>query len=227
LNSPIEFSVDVLVKNYQNKYIVSTRRLVIHAEERLEAVLQEGTGKGGVVICHPHPLYGGSMENGVVNAIEDGFHEVGFTTLKFNFRGVGGSTGRYADGVGETTDVLAACSVIKERAGKDERFVLAGYSFGAWVAGMAVAGVGQAVDLFLVAYPFSAYSPEGLGSFRGRIHLVGGSSDEISPVDDLLSFYKGLECEKYLKIIPSTHFFDGREREISEFVVESLDEGKV
>ena len=75
------------------------------------------------------------------------------------------------------------------------------------------------VDLFLVAYPFSAYSPGELSSFRGRIYLVGGSGDEIAPVDDLLSFYKNLRCEKYLKIIPCSHFFEGREGEISDFIL--------
>jgi uncharacterized protein len=205
---------------------VSIKRLVIEGQESLEAVLRDGVGKGGVVVCHPHPLYGGSMRNGVVEAIEDGFSRVGFTTLKFNFRGVGSSTGRYADGVGETADVLAACSFLKGRMSKDERFVLAGYSFGAWVSGMAVLGIDGPVDLFLVAYPFSVYPPEGLNSFTGRIYLVGGSYDDVSPVDDLLSFYKGLECEKYLKIMPSSHFFDGREKEIAGFIVDSFGDGK-
>jgi uncharacterized protein len=162
------------------------------------------------------------MQSNVVEAIEDGFSQAGFTTLKFNFRGVGGSTGHYADGIGEAADVLAACSFLKGRIGKDERFVLAGYSFGAWVAGMAVSEIDGPVDLFLVAYPFSTYSPEGLNAFKGRIYFVGGSYDDISPVDDLRSFYNDLECEKYLKILPSSHFFNGLEREIADFVVESF-----
>ncbi len=94
-----------MVKTYQNKWVVSTKRVVIEGEERLEGVLREGTGKGGGVICHPHPLYGGSMWNNVVDAVEMGFFRAGFTTLKFNFRGVGGSTGRYDEGAGETRDV--------------------------------------------------------------------------------------------------------------------------
>jgi uncharacterized protein len=198
---------------------VSTKRVTIKGEESLEAVLHEGSGKGGVVICHPHPLYGGSMDNGVVEAIEDGFSRIGFTTLKFNFRGVGGSTGRYGEGIGEIIDVLAACAFLEEKLGKDESLVLAGYSFGAWVSANAIPRISRHVDLFLVAYPFSAYAPPDLGSFQGRVVLVGGSRDDISPVDDLLSFHKGLECEKHLKIVPSAHFFDGCEKDISDFVV--------
>jgi uncharacterized protein len=220
------FSIEFLVKTYQNNYIVSTKRLVIEAQESLEAVLHEGGGNGGVVICHPHPLYGGSMHNSVVEATEDGFSRAGFTTLTFNFRGVGGSTGRYGDGVGEADDVLAAIAFLEENLGKDTTLVLAGYSFGAWVSAMVVPRISRKVALFLVAYPFSAYAPPDLESFEGRVALVGGSRDDISPVDDLLSFYKGLYCEKYLKIIPSSHFFDGCEKDISDFVVATFGESK-
>ncbi len=159
------------------------------------------------------------MENGVVRAIEEGFHRAGFTTLRFNFRGVGRSSGRFGDGVGETEDVLGAYRFLKDRLGEKEPVILAGYSFGAWVSGMAASRISQPVDLLFVAYPFSAYSPGEPGSFEGRLYLVGGSHDEIGPVDDLLSFYKALRCEKYLKIVPCSHFFEGREDEITDFIL--------
>ncbi|HUJ68655.1 MAG TPA: hypothetical protein VLW86_03985, partial [Syntrophorhabdales bacterium] len=92
---------------------MSTRTVVIEGPERLEGVLHEGAGRGGSVICHPHPLYGGSMWNDVVEAMEEGFSKAGFSTLRFNFRGVGGSTGRYDDGKGETEDLVAACRFLK------------------------------------------------------------------------------------------------------------------
>jgi len=60
----------------------------------------------GVVITHPHPLYGGDMDNPVVKAIAKAFQQKGYTTLRFNFRGVGGSQGSYADGIGEMDDVF-------------------------------------------------------------------------------------------------------------------------
>ncbi len=157
--------------------------------------------------------------------MEDGFRRAGFTTLKFNFRGVGASSGRYGEGDGERADILAASAFLRERMGKGERFVLAGYSFGAWVAGMAVADVGKETDLFLVAYPFSAYTPGHLISFTGRVSLVGGVYDDISPVDDLLAFYQKLQCEKSLKIIPTSHFYEGCEDEIGEFIVTRYGQG--
>ncbi|OPY70583.1 MAG: Alpha/beta hydrolase family protein [Syntrophorhabdaceae bacterium PtaU1.Bin034] len=205
---------------------MSTKRVVIEADERLEGVLQEGTGEGGVVICHPHPLYGGSMWSNVVEAIEEGFSEAGFTTLKFNFRGVGSSTGHYDDGVGETDDLLAARRFLEERIGKDTPLVLAGYSFGAWICSRALAHIEHQKEVFIVALPFSAYSPEGLRTFPGKIYLVGGSLDDISPLKDLLAFYEELKTEKYLKVVTTTHFFGGKEREIAGFIIENFGKTK-
>ena len=178
---------------------MSTRTVVIEGPERLEGVLHKGAGIGGAVICHPHPLYGGIMWNGVVDAMEEGFSKAGFTTLRFNFRGVGRSTGRFDEEVGETKDLVAACrflkGVVSGEAGHTRsgswlpgggaepqqaseasvsgeapqalpaegvlnpslgRSVIAGYSFGAWVASMALARVAWVTDLFLVAFPFSS-----------------------------------------------------------------------
>ena len=225
---------------------MSTRTVVIEGPERLEGVLHEGAGIGGAVICHPHPLYGGSMWNGVVDAMEEGFSKAGFTTLRFNFRGVGRSTGRFDEGVGETEDLVAACrflkGVVSGEAGVPAcgsmalpvegvlnpnlagRSVIAGYSFGAWVASMALARVAWATDLFLVAFPFSSYQTGEIRAFPGRIHLVGGSLDDISPLDDLLALHRDLKGEKRLKVIPASHFFEGHAGEISEFILESFRE---
>jgi hypothetical protein len=199
---------------------MSIKRVIIEGVESLEGILRGGAGKGGVVICHPHPLYGGSMGNSVVEAMEDGFSKAGFATVRFNFRGIGSSTGQYDNGDGETQDVVAACRFLRGKVAGPGRFVLAGYSFGAWVSVRALAEVPFLTDLFLVAFPFSMGGTEGLRAFAGRIYLVGGSLDDISPLDDLLSLYKELKGEKYLKVIPSSHFFAGRETDISAFILE-------
>ena len=199
---------------------MSTRTVFIEGPERLEGVLHEGAGRGVSVICHPHPLYGGSMWNEVVEAMEEGFLKAGFSTLRFNFRGVGGSSGRYDEGKGETDDLLAACQFLKERANEGARFAIAGYSFGAWISSMAALRVAGVTDLFLVAFPFSSYSAAEIRSFPGRVLLVGGSFDDISPEGDLRAFYRDLKGEKLLKVIPTSHFFEGLTAEISEFVVE-------
>ncbi len=205
---------------------MSTKRVIITGEERLEGVLREGAGKGGVVICHPHPLYGGSMWNNVVDALEMGFFQAGFSTLKFNFRGVGASTGRYDEGAGEMRDAAAACRHLQEHTGVGERFVLAGYSFGAWVCARAVSDIGGDISLCLVAYPFSVYRSDELRAFRGKICFIGGSLDEISPLDALLALYRELPADKSLKVVPSGHTFDGEEPEITAFVRETFEKGQ-
>jgi hypothetical protein len=225
LNNAIDFSIEFLVKTYQNKWVVSTTRVAIVGQESLEGVLREGTGWGGVVLCHPHPLYGGSMDNNVVEAMEEAFSLIGFSTVRFNFRGVGSSTGAYDGGEGEVEDVLAACRFMRERGRADERLVLAGYSFGAWVSARAASRIEGPVDLFLVAYPFSVYGSDALRSFRGPIRFVGGSLDEISPLDDLMALYKELKTDKSLRVIPASHFFEGREEEIADFIREIFGPG--
>lgn len=201
-----------------------TKWVTVEGAERLEAAVREGTGKGGAIICHPHPLYGGSMDNGVVGAIEEGLSRAGLTTLRFNFRGVGGSTGRYDEGVGEVEDALAACRALREMAPPPGRFVLAGYSFGAMVCAKALPECPFATDLLLVAFPPSMGGTEEIRSFSGRVYLVGGSRDDIAPPEALLSLYRDIKTEKYFKAIPCSHFFEGREEEISAFVAECFRE---
>ena len=158
------------------------------------------------------------MHNNVVEALDEGFVLSGFSTLRFNFRGVGHSEGVYDEGNGEINDAIAACRFMTNLLGAGSRLVLAGYSFGAWVASRAAVSMPELKDLFLVAYPFSRYEPAELRVFEGRLYFVGGSFDDVSPLDQLLSFYQQVQAEKWLKVLPSSHFFSGVEREIRDFV---------
>ena len=107
------------------------RIILSSGELALEGLLSRGESDRGLVISHPHPLYGGEMRNHVVGIIQEIFSGKGWTTLRFNFRGVGRSQGEYDEGVGEREDVGAAIRYLKELGIKE--IVLAGYSFGAWV----------------------------------------------------------------------------------------------
>jgi uncharacterized protein len=197
---------------------MSTERVTLSSDQALEAILSKRGGIHGAVICHPHPLYGGSMRNNVVEALEEGFMLSGFSTLRFNFRGVGWSEGAYDEGEGEVRDVLAACAHLRGVLGEGARLVLAGYSFGAWCAARAASQVKELEDLFLVAYPFSRYDAAPIRAFRGRLYFVGGSQDDISPLDQLMSVYENVEGEKHLKVLPTSHFYAGVEDELREFV---------
>ena len=111
---------------------VATERPPLRLEARMGlSGASTSDDAAGVVICHPHPLYGGDMDNSVVRALQEVFYGMGWTTLRFNFRGVGGSSGRHGEGIGEVADVCAAFSFLKEKG--IFRCYGAGYSFGSWV----------------------------------------------------------------------------------------------
>ena len=174
----------------------------------LEGLIHRSHAAAGVVITHPHPLYGGDMYSPVVEAIESAYRKGGFTTLRFNFRGTGASTGRHDQGVGEQADVIAAVDYLR-KAGLS-RIHLSGYSFGAWVNAMALQN-NLAVDgLTMVAPPvaFIEFAPD--------IHLphlstvVAGSRDEFAPVDLIRPHLANWNRDAVLKIIDGAdHFFFG------------------
>ena len=99
----------------------------------LELRFTPNTGVIGVVVCHPHPLHGGTMHNKVVTTLCKSFSELGYPTLRFNFRGIGHSEGSFNHGVGETSDTLAVIEWLKQTYGI-KKILLAGFSFGAFVA---------------------------------------------------------------------------------------------
>src|SRR5688500_16437993 len=142
----------------------------------------------GVVICHPHPLYGGDMDNPLVLEVRDACHRAGLTTLRFNFRGTGRSTGRHDGGAGERDDVRAALRVLADHLPAPRTVALAGYSFGAAVA-WATAAAGEHVNgLALVAPPLAAatYRPAPpTPDVDGPVLVVAGDADAHCPLRDL------------------------------------------
>ena len=205
--------------------MITERSLTLDASAgvTLEASLALPTGAtAGVVICHPHPLYGGDMDNPVVRDVRDACHRAGLATLRFNFRGTGRSTGRHDDGKGERDDVRAALAALAERLPVTSTVALAGYSFGAAVAS-SVAAAGEPLGgLALIAPPLvvAAYrSPGPLPNVSGPVLVVAGSADEYCPVSAL----EGLRTqwpEADVRIIPGAdHFFGGRGAPLIEAVV--------
>lgn len=197
---------------------MSTQRVTIQSDYALEGIMTIQGRTNGAVVCHPHPLYGGSMQNNVVEALVEGFMLSGFSTLRFNFRGVGWSEGSHDEGEGEVRDVLAACAHLRGVLDQGARLVLAGYSFGAWCAARAAAQVQDLEDLLLVAFPFSRYDAAPIQAFRGRVYFVGGSQDDISPLEQLMAVYQKKDGPKYLKVLPTNHFYVGVEDELRDFV---------
>jgi hypothetical protein len=202
---------------------MSIERVNIESDQNIEGMLRRQSRKAGVVICHPHPLYGGNMYNNVVSAIEDGYAAQGFTTLIFNFRGVGDSKGEYDEGDGEVRDATAAYGALRKQLDDDARITLAGYSFGAWVISRSALEIDDFDSLFLVSFPCLIYKYDHLKNFRKEIFIVGGTYDDIAPMDDLYDLYKNLTTlDKHLKVIDTTHFYAGKETELIDFIKETI-----
>ena len=179
----------------------------------LEGRFLQGTAGPGVVITHPHPLFGGSMNNNVVWTAERAFHQRGFATLCFNFRGVGRSTGTYGEGEVEVEDVVAALDFLGERT--PGPLYLAGYSFGAFVAGRALLqGLAVRAAVF-IAPPIAFMDLSWLPGVPGLRLVVAGDQDDLCPLAELRQMLAGTAAAPEIRVIAGAdHFFGGREEEL-------------
>ena len=197
------------------------KRITIRSEDFfLEGLLCLQEGKKGAVLTHPHPLYGGDMHNVVVTSLAQAFETCGFTTLRFNFRGVGKSQGIYSHGKGESQDVLFAIEHLQEL-GKEELY-LAGYSFGAWVNTLAIAP-DDAIAQVMVAPPVAAIDFENKGPFPGLSLVVAGQFDEFAPPRMIKQYLPRWNPEAHLVVIDGAdHFFFNHAQKIESAVSQHL-----
>ncbi len=142
-----------------------------------------GTAPGGVIITHPHPLYGGSMDNNVVWTARKAFEARRWSTLRFNFRGVGRSSGSYGQGLEEVDDVVAALAFLKKKASGP--YYVIGYSFGAAVAARAMLAGLEADGVLLVSPPIAFKEMDFLPRVPRLELVVVGDRDELCPLADL------------------------------------------
>ncbi len=174
----------------------------------LEGRLTPGAGDRGVVLCHPHPLYGGSMLTPVIMTVEAAFHAAGFTTLAFNFRGVGGSEGTHGEGRAEVADVAGALAHLRAALDAAPRLVaVAGYSFGSHVGGRAAAA-DPGVGFYLGVAPVVARYDYGfLAGLGGRVALIVGARDEYGDPARLEALAARLPARPWLRTLDADHFF--------------------
>jgi len=174
----------------------------------IEGLLEKNSETNGVVITHPHPLYGGNMHNNVVISITNTYQKMGYTTLRFNFRGVGNSQGSYGDGVGEQEDVRAAISYLTDLS--INQIDLAGYSFGAWVNALAASNNLNINNMVMVSPPM-AFTDFGSVSNLSRLKLViTGTRDDIAPVEMINQAYPGWNDAAQFEVIDGAdHFYAG------------------
>ncbi len=189
-----------------------------------EGLWRRAAGAAGVVICHPHPLMGGSMYNNVVETIRDVFSSCGYSTLRFNFRGVGESTGRYDEGRGEKQDIVSACEFIKSQG--VEKITLAGYSFGAWVCCRLLTDKPSLIASTILISPPQKYFDFDWDGLENAVELmICGDGDPFCDVDDLRKNAEYIQSK--LKILRATdHFYAGQEAYLAACLRQYLHEKK-
>jgi alpha/beta superfamily hydrolase len=179
---------------------------------KLEALLEEPEDRDpghAVLVCHPHPQYGGTMHNKVVYRIARGLRRAGAVALRFNYRGVNLSAGKYDNGVGEVEDARAALTLLRSRyAGLP--FSLAGFSFGSRIIlklGCESAGVSQ---LIAAGFPANLSDSQSLGQCPVPKVFVVSTHDEFCAVQSMEAYFAALVEPKELIWIEATdHFFSG------------------
>jgi len=189
---------------------------------RIEGLLCVQGGERGAVITHPHPSYGGSMYNQVVETLTAVYQEKGFSTLRFNFRGVGLSEGDYDQGDGETEDVRAAVRYLYERGKSD--LDLAGYSFGAWVNAKIIDSEPSIKRIIMVSPPVAFLEfPPFLQSPKIQV-VVAGERDEIAPahrIRDLIAVWN--PTARFEVIKGADHFYLGKTDPLRSVLSRAID----
>ncbi|HDR15861.1 MAG TPA: alpha/beta hydrolase [Desulfobacteraceae bacterium] len=200
-----------------------TREIIFIQQDgpALECLLERVEGSRAVVVTHPHPLYGGDMYNDVVETVSQAYKRNNFTTMRFNFRGVGRSSGLYDHGAGERDDVVRALGYLMDL--EKSELHLAGYSFGAWVNGMALRLTSDVACAVMVSPPvgfldFDEMEPD------ERVKLVlAGSRDDLAPESMLREACRLWNPQVRLEILNGAdHFYGGLLPEVGRIIDEFL-----
>jgi alpha/beta superfamily hydrolase len=188
--------------------------------------------RGGVVLCHPHPQFEGSMSSAMIPALQRGLADAGLVALRFNFRGVGRSEGAYDEGRGETRDALAAIRRVREVTG-DLPVSVAGWSFGALVGLNAAVTAPDIPAMVAIAPPISwsatgglppEPSPERVRAWRGSLLGICGTQDPFCKPARLQAWVESITDRGEVRVFENEdHFFSGGRDDLVKTVVAFLD----
>jgi alpha/beta superfamily hydrolase len=195
---------------------------------RLEALYRELQDPAGIaVICHPHPLGGGTLHNKVVFRAARGLENANVATLRFNFRGAGASAGKHDEGEGEQDDVITAIEWAKRKV-PGKKLIVGGFSFGAWVASRVACELPEVDAIFLIGTPVNKYDFGHLRHCEKPILFLHGTQDEFGDVEKLERLAQQVRNAESVIVTGSDHFFskqldavDGTIRQWAEEVVAS------
>jgi alpha/beta superfamily hydrolase len=195
---------------------------------KLEALLEEPEDLSDsldgprlcAVICHPHPLFGGTMHNKVVYRMARGLRRAGLAVLRFNFRGVGASEGAHANSIGEVEDARAALEWLRSRY-PQAGYALAGFSFGARVITRLGCAVGEAAFLMAAGFPTEREGFDYLARCRSPKIFIQSTNDQYGPRAALEAAFAGFAEPKQLFWVEAEdHFFTGGLDELEQRVRE-------
>jgi uncharacterized protein len=181
----------------------------------------EGTSRGTAIIAHPHPLFGGTMDNKVVQTLARAFVQCGWTAVRFNFRGVGTTEGSHDDGRGEAEDLQA----VLQQVAPDGPIALAGFSFGAFVAAQALQALWAQRDVRFVVLVGTAASRFAVTSLPPEAHdrtlVIHGEVDDTVPLAAVLDWARPQSLP--VTVVPGVeHFFHGQLPLLKNLVVRHL-----
>lgn len=193
--------------------------LVRGAAGRIEILFAAPTPppRGGVLICHPHPLYGGALSNKVTYSLASTALKAGFAALRFNFRGVGKSEGLHDNGAGETEDAVLLADWLRQRLPAEAPLVLAGFSFGAYIALKAASRV-QPAALMSVAPPlgkYLGYQAPPAPNCPWRV-LHSRDDEVVSYQTTLVELQQYRPMPELITVDGCGHFFHGRLNEVQD-----------
>jgi hypothetical protein len=181
--------------------------------------------RAAAVLAHPHPLYGGTLHNPVIFHADRELARAGWTTLRFNFRGVGTSEGTHDDGRGEVDDLAAAASWLRGVA-IALPLVVVGYSFGSWCAIRHAASDRGVAAVVAIGLPVRAYGIREIPRTGRPLAVVQGSEDEFGGPEEVRTLLGRADPPGELTVVPgASHLFPGRAAEVAAAVLEAAERG--
>lgn len=165
------------------------------------------------LILHPHPQFGGTMNNKIVYNLHYTFHRLGYSVLRFNFRGVGRSQGEFDEGIGELSDAASALDYLQSLKPDAKITFVAGFSFGAWIGMQLLMRRPEASGFISVAPPANLYDFTFLAPCPSSGLIINGEADRIAPPGDIEKLVERLKAQKGIEITHKTipganHFFE-------------------
>lgn len=203
------------------------RQLIPAPHGQLEAIYRPPAAPAArvAVVLHPHPQYGGTMHNKVVYRVAKALEAAGIVTLRFNFRGVEGSSGTYDDGRGEVDDARTALDWLLARQPAARAAIVAGFSFGASVAVRFGCAEPRIARLIAIATPGRWLAAESLAACAKPIDFIHGERDELARLADLQALLAAARrtAPTALHVIPAaSHFFDGQLEALARVVTAAV-----